>query len=148
MAQSVYTMKKILYIIAGWLSLIAGLIGIVLPLLPTTPFILLAAFCFSRSSTRLHRWLCNHPWFGPPIQQWQENHTVSRNHKNKALFLIAASFSLTLILAPIPLIGKASLLLLALVLMLIVARLPESSQSEAVGSIQQEPSASPTKEES
>ena len=141
-------MKKAFFIIAGWLSLITGLIGIVLPLLPTTPFMLLSAFCFSQSSARLHRWLCNHPWFGPPIQQWLDNHTVSRNTKTKALFLIVASFSLTLILAPLPLIGKASLLLLALILMWSVARLPESSQSDTAGSIQHDPSASPTKEES
>jgi hypothetical protein len=123
-------MKKTLLIIAGWLSLFAGLIGILLPLLPTTPFILLSAYCFSRSSSRLHNWLLNHRWFGPPIRQWQENRTVSRNHKTKALFLIIASFTLTLLLTSLPLIAKASLVLLALVLMLIVARLPEGEQTE------------------
>ncbi|MEN8180421.1 MAG: YbaN family protein [Pseudomonadota bacterium] len=141
-------MKKTFYIIAGWLSLLTGLIGILLPLLPTTPFMLLAAFCFSRSSVRLHRWLCNHPWFGPPIRQWQENHTVSRNTKTKALFLILISFTLTLTLTPLPLIGKGSLLLLALVLMWIMARLPETPQTNAAREIHQDATASPTEEES
>ena len=139
-------MKRTLFLIAGCLSLLSGLIGILLPLLPTTPFLLLAAFCFSRSSTRLHRWLCTHPWFGPPIQQWQETHSVNRGTKTKALFLILASFTLTLILAPIPLIGKGSLLLLALVLMWMVARLPEKSQTNAAGNIRHDPPASPTEE--
>jgi len=141
-------MKKAFFIIAGWLSLIMGLIGIVLPLLPTTPFMLLSAICFSHSSARLHRWLCNHPWFGPPIQQCQENRTVSRNTKTKALFLIVVSFSVTLITAPLPLIGNASLLLLAFILMWSLARLPESSQSDTDGNIQQDSSASTTREES
>ncbi|MDJ0806074.1 MAG: DUF454 family protein [Gammaproteobacteria bacterium] len=133
-------MKNTLYIITGWMSLLTGLIGVLLPLLPTTPFLLLAAFCFSRGSTRLHHWLCSHPWFGPPIQEWQEHQTVSRSTKTKALFLILCSFTLTLVLAPLPLIGKASLLLLALVLMWFVVRLPESTQSDTTRS--------PTKEKS
>ena len=141
-------MKKILLIIAGWLSLIAGLIGILLPLLPTTPFVLLSAYCFSRSSSRLHNWLLSHPWFGPPIRQWQENHTVSRNHKTKALFLIIASFTLTLLLTPLPLIAKAGLVLLALVLMLIVARLPEGDQAHRPGDLSRQKDDTSTQEES
>jgi uncharacterized protein len=140
------SMKRTLYVIAGGLSLLTGVIGIFLPLLPTTPFVLLAAFCFSRGSARLHHWLCNHPWFGPPIRQWQENHTVSRNHKIKALFLILVSFTLTLTLAPIPLVGKGALLLLALVLMWIVARLPEGSRSRSAKGVLDNASPAPLKD--
>lgn len=123
-------MKKTLLMLAGWLSLITGLIGVILPLLPTTPFVLLAALCFSRSSNRLHHWLLNHAWFGPIIRQWQETRTVSRQIKIKALFLLLISFTVSLILVPLPLAGKAVLLLLALVLMWHVARLPEQPRSE------------------
>ena len=139
---------KTLLLIGGWLSLITGLIGILLPLLPTTPFLLLAAFCFSRSSTRLHHWLSHHPWFGPPIQQWQQTHTVSRKTKKKALFLILISFTASLLLTPLPLLGKAALLLLALLLMWFVARLPERPQPDVTINVNPDPSISPSQEES
>lgn len=64
--------RRTLWAGAGILSLGLGLAGIPLPLLPTTPFLILAAFCFSRSSQRLHDWLVNHPKLGPPIRDWNE----------------------------------------------------------------------------
>lgn len=123
-------MKKILLLIAGWLSLITELIGIVLRLLPIIPFLLLAALCFSHSSTRMHDWLSHHPWFGPPIHQWQQSRSVTRNTKNKALLLLLISFTASLVLMPLPLGGTASLLLLALAPIWFVARLPEKSRSK------------------
>ena len=141
-------MKKPLLIITGWIALITGLIGIVLPLLPTTPFLLLAAWCFSQSSKRLHDWLNDHPWFGPPIQQWQQTHTVSRPIKTKALYLILISFTATLILAPMPVTGKALLLLLALLLMWMIVRLPEQPQPHSTRKTRQKTPHSPREEES
>ena len=73
--------KQVIYLCAGWMSLLLGLIGIPLPLLPTTPFLLLAAFCFARGSKRWHDWLMNHPTFGPPIHVWQEHRAISRPAK-------------------------------------------------------------------
>lgn len=64
-------MIKAIYLIFGFLSVLTGIIGIVLPLLPTTPFLLLAAFCFSKSSERLHQALLNHPWCGKIIDNWE-----------------------------------------------------------------------------
>jgi uncharacterized membrane protein YbaN (DUF454 family) len=139
-------MKKFLLIAAGWLSLVTGLIGIVLPLLPTTPFVLLSAYCFSRSSTRLHRWLTSHPWFGPPILQWQQTRTVNRKVKARALFLILITFTITLIVTPVPLLGKAALVLLALILMGFVARLPEPTERATGERLKLETAISPGKE--
>lgn len=68
----------------GLLSLLCGLIGIVLPLVPTVPFILLAAFLFARSSDRLHSWLIHHPRFGPAIADWQTHGAVSLAAKKLA----------------------------------------------------------------
>ena len=64
--------KRTLWLFFGLVALVLGFIGVFLPLLPTTPFVLLAAFCFSRSSERLHTWLLNHPWFGPLINDWEK----------------------------------------------------------------------------
>jgi hypothetical protein len=63
-------------------------IGIFLPILPTTPFLILAAGCFARSSETLHRKLLNNPTFGPTIKAWQEHRKISRRSRNLALTMI------------------------------------------------------------
>ena len=80
----------------GMLALGLGLIGVPLPLLPTTPFLLLAVFCFARSSPRLHDWLVHHPRFGPPIRNWRENGAISRKNKTFAMIAMGGVFALSL----------------------------------------------------
>lgn len=75
---------KILWGLLGGLALCAGIVGVALPLLPTVPFLLLAAFCFARSSDRWHRWLVDHPYLGPPIRDWQTRGAIRRTVKWKA----------------------------------------------------------------
>ena len=81
---------KFLWLIGGWLCVGLGAIGIVLPLLPTTPFLLLAAFCFARGSARLHRWLTSHPKFGPPIKDWNTHGAIKQRTKIYALGTMGA----------------------------------------------------------
>ncbi|MEH6576937.1 MAG: YbaN family protein [Amphritea sp.] len=69
------TVVRTLYLIAGMFCIVLGLIGVILPILPTTPFLLVAAFCFSRSSEKLHQYLLNHRLFGTIISNW-ENYGV------------------------------------------------------------------------
>ena len=87
-----------LWLVAGGTALACGTLGIVLPLLPTVPFLLLAAFCFSRSSDRVHNWLVTHPTFGPPIQDWNRNGAISPKAKKLASLSIAAAFLISVAL--------------------------------------------------
>jgi uncharacterized membrane protein YbaN (DUF454 family) len=68
---------KLLLFILGWCFFGLGAVGVVVPGLPTTPFMLLALWAFSRSSKRFHSWLYNHPLFGPPLQKWEEHQVIS-----------------------------------------------------------------------
>ncbi|HEX5739685.1 MAG TPA: YbaN family protein, partial [Hydrogenophaga sp.] len=69
---------------AGTLSLVLGLIGVVLPGLPTTPFILLSAACYAKASPRLHRWLTHHRFLGPMVRDWEQHRSLTRRSKTVA----------------------------------------------------------------
>lgn len=79
----------------GALSLLVGLVGIVVPLLPTVPFLLLTAACWSRASPRWHRWLLAQPRLGPAIERWERERTVSRRARWMASGLAALSMGAT-----------------------------------------------------
>jgi uncharacterized protein len=72
----------------GTLCVVLAVLGIFLPLLPTTPFLLLAAWCYIRSSTKLHRWLINHPWFGDYIYYYQRYRAISLHVKVSSLVML------------------------------------------------------------
>jgi len=91
-------LKRILLLIAGSLSLFLGITGIILPLLPTTPFLLLAAFCYLRSSKKLYRWLICHRLFGAYIYSYLHFRAVRRRARNLALLLLWSTLTLTIIL--------------------------------------------------
>lgn len=69
-------LKRALLAGVGLLALFLGLLGAVLPGLPTTPFVLLAAACFAKASPRLHQWLVQHRWLGPMVRDWEAHHTL------------------------------------------------------------------------
>ena len=103
-----------LYIAVGFLFILIGAIGIFLPLLPTTPFLLLAAFCLSRGSKKFHNWLLNHKVLGPPILDWNRNKIIRPRHKAMAVIMILLT-SLVVFLKPtIPFAGKMAYLALIL----------------------------------
>lgn len=78
------------WIVIGFVSVGCGIAGIVLPLVPTTPFMLLAAFAFARSSPRLHDALLSHPQFGPIIANWRRDGSIDRRSKILAIAVMAA----------------------------------------------------------
>ncbi|MFQ6370429.1 YbaN family protein [Shewanella sp. YIC-542] len=88
--------KRGLLSVAGILSLLLGILGMALPVLPTVPFVLLAGFCFARSSPALHNWLLRHPWFAQSLSDWQRQRAMRSALKRRALLLSVCSFSLSL----------------------------------------------------
>lgn len=87
---------RILWIFLGLLCLAIGVVGIVVPLLPTVPLILLAAFCFARSSERLHSWLISHPRFGPMIDDWHSRGAISPRVKRISTISVLAVIGISI----------------------------------------------------
>lgn len=83
-------MRPLLFIL-GWLLFGLGFVGAFVPVLPTTPLMLLALWCFSRSSDRFHDWLYTHKIFGPPLQQWNEHRVIPRAAKVIAVVFMTGS---------------------------------------------------------
>jgi uncharacterized membrane protein YbaN (DUF454 family) len=91
-------LPRLLLLVAGVLCTVLAAAGAFLPVLPTTPFLILAAACFVRSSPTLYRWLLASRVFGPYIAQWQHDHTVPRAAKRKAYGLVLVTFALSIAL--------------------------------------------------
>ncbi len=91
--------KRISLILIGLVSLALGGIGIFLPLLPTTPFVLVAAIAFANSSERLHQWLLDHEVFGPLIDNWRRHGAISRSTKIVSLVSMLAIIAISVALA-------------------------------------------------
>lgn len=108
---------RIFWFLVGGSSLSLGTLGIFLPLLPTVPFYLLAAFGFSKSSTKMHSWMLSHKIIGPEIRNWNENRIIKRRAKIMASAGMAGSFVLALVLS-VPL----KYIVLQVVCLLLVAR--------------------------
>lgn len=80
-------------VVVGAASLLLGVVGLFLPVFPTTPFVLLAAACWSRASPRLHRWLHAQPRVGPMLEQWERDRAVSRKVKAFVTLLLLPSIA-------------------------------------------------------
>jgi len=126
--------KKALLATMGWVSIVLGVIGIFLPILPTTPFILLAAWCFARSSERFHRWLWNHPRLGLIVQAWENGDGIPRKVRNRVIILLWISMVSSSIIIGIWYVAVAFLVIGSGVTVYLM-RLPilSEEQSEKVG---------------
>jgi len=108
------------WIILGWLCVVLGFIGVALPILPTTPFLILAAIAFGKSSPRLRAWLLAHPVFGGPIRDWEGSGAIRPRHKILActsmalilmVSLLAGLSATVLIIQGLAIAGAASFIL-------------------------------------
>lgn len=105
---------RYLWMLLGLAATATAMVGAVLPLLPTTPFLLLAAYAFARGSPRLHAWLLSHPTFGRLIYDWQEHRCIEGRTKAVAVSVMLLTFLLSLLLG----VSSKVLLIQAVVLSL------------------------------
>jgi uncharacterized membrane protein YbaN (DUF454 family) len=127
-------MRKILQnhllVIFGWLFVALGVIGAMLPILPTTPFLIVALALFSKSSPKFRHMLLNNAWFGPALKQWEDNKTLSRKTKYKAFFLIVITFSISVAIFDDKIQIQLLLIGIAIVLLYFIWRIKEQRSIE------------------
>jgi uncharacterized membrane protein YbaN (DUF454 family) len=84
---------RIVYFSLGWVMVALGVIGLILPLMPGAVFLIVAAWCFARSSPRFEAWLLEHPTFGKPLRDWRASGAIPRSGKIMACFGMAFGFT-------------------------------------------------------
>ncbi|MBN2654963.1 MAG: YbaN family protein [Nitrospirae bacterium] len=116
-------MKKIFLVTAGTIAAGLGIAGIFLPVLPTTPFLLLAAYCYSHSSEKFYRWLLGNRLCGPYISAYRENSGISRRHRITAIATLWITIALSGIFFATALWAKLLLLVIAVGVTIHLARM-------------------------
>lgn len=114
---------------ASFVCLGLAALGVVLPLLPTTPFVILAAYLYSKSSARWYYWLLNHRIFGPSLRRWQQTGGITTKAKYTALAMIAVTFGFSLGFVVQKAFVKVVLVIVALGVCTFIYRLPETNDS-------------------
>lgn len=101
--------KCLVLLCLGWVFVALGVVGAVLPVLPTTPFLIVALWMFANSSERLHRWLYTHRVFGPPLQRWDSERVIPLPAKITALSAMSASMVYVLAFSDAPVVAQAGM---------------------------------------
>lgn len=112
----------------GTISLVLGVIGILVPILPTTPFLLLAAACYARASERLYGWLLGQPSLGPIVVEWRRSRSLPPGVKARALLAVAVTFGLSIVLVDVLLL-RLGLALCAIVVSTFLLRIPTAADT-------------------
>lgn len=116
--------KGFLYVAGGWTCVGLAVIGAVLPLVPTTPFLLLASWLFYRGSPRIHAWLHRSKWFGPTLDDWQHYHGIRRGSKRRTVLLVLAVVTASLLLNSLPWWLRYSVLVMVAVGLSVIWTIP------------------------
>lgn len=118
-------------LIIGTISVILGVIGLLLPIMPTTPFLIVAAACYARSSRKFYVWLVTNRWFGQQIRDWRAGKGIPLKSKIAATVVIAATFG-TSIAVFVPYIWlKITMVVIATAVLIYIWRMPTNRESEA-----------------
>jgi uncharacterized membrane protein YbaN (DUF454 family) len=120
-------LKNNLLIVLGWIFVIIGLIGVVLPILPTTPLLIVSLALFSKSSPRFHQMLLNNAWFGPSLKQWEDKKTMLRKNKYRASVLIVITFSISIAILNNKIELQLMLICIAMALLFFMWRIKEEA---------------------
>ena len=105
-------MFRIILMMLGFLSLFLSFLGIFLPILPTTPFVILAAACFAKSSTKVHQWIHRNKYFGTTVKSWEETRTMSLKAKRISISMLNLSILMSIIFA-----GRHNIYILAILVL-------------------------------
>lgn len=122
-----------LWIVAGTAAVGLGVLGIVVPMMPATPFLLLAAFCYARGSQRFHDWLLGHRLLGAYIRAYREGRGLDRRQKAMILVLLWASFGVTMVYFAKAWWARAILLAIAAGVTIHIARMRGAAGAAATG---------------
>lgn len=118
-----HSLARWLLVVVGTLAVALGVVGIFVPILPTTPFLLLAAFCYARSSERFYRWLLSNPWFGSYLRNYREGRGMAPRDKLLTLTALWLAIGSSVAFAVPSPWGKAALTLIALAVTTHLARI-------------------------
>jgi uncharacterized membrane protein YbaN (DUF454 family) len=122
-ARPLSPLVRAFLIVVGTTALIIGVIGIVVPVLPTTPFLLLAAACYARSSARLYAWLLGQPSLGRIVAEWRRSRALPPGVKPRALLLVAVTFAVSIAIVDV-LALRVVLAALGLTVVYVLWRIP------------------------
>ncbi len=125
-------------LVVGTLSLAIGVVGIVLPVLPTTPFLLVTAACYARASSRLYGWLLGQRSLGPIIAEWRRSRSFPPGVKARALAAVGVSFGISIVLIDSPVI-RLVLVVIAAILLTFLYRIPTAQSEPASGTMDATP---------
>ena len=133
-----------LLVVIGAVSLALGVVGVVLPVLPTTPFLLLTAAVWSRSSERFYVWLLTHRFFGPPITRYRRDRCIPAGTKALAITMLAVSMTITIVFfVPVPAV-KVLLALIGLGSATWILRIPTCTQGSRLTGAAADPAQTPS----
>lgn len=117
-------------LVVGSAALVLGVVGIFLPILPTTPFLLVTAACYARASTRLYEWLVGQPSLGPVIAEWRRSRSLPPGVKSRALVVVVVTFTVSIVLLD-SLLLRIGLVTTGLILATFLYRIPTAYDASA-----------------